>query len=71
MKALDSDKHILRDSSGRPAQRDIVQFVKFKKYIQQGPHVLAEKVLGELPQQLVGYMMSHGIKPAPISFQQH
>lgn len=32
MKALDSDKGLLRDERGRIATRDIVQFVKFKKY---------------------------------------
>ena len=32
MKELDSDKQILRSSSGKAAQRDIVQFVKFKKF---------------------------------------
>jgi hypothetical protein len=31
MKQLDSDKGLLRDEAGRSAQRDIVQFVKFKK----------------------------------------
>jgi hypothetical protein len=37
MKELDSDDALLRDSRGSPAIRDIVQFVKFKKYIQLGP----------------------------------
>lgn len=32
MKELDSDGSLLRDASGRSAKRDIVQFVKFKKY---------------------------------------
>jgi len=61
MKELDADKGMLRDESGKTAQRDIVQFVKFKKYSSQGAHVLAEKVLKEVPDQLVSYMMKKGI----------
>ena len=49
MKQLDSDKSLLRDSSGRQASRDIVQFVKFKKHAALGQHKLAEKVLKEVP----------------------
>ena len=30
--------------------RDLVQFVKFKKYIAHGPATLAEKVLKEVPE---------------------
>ncbi len=33
MKELDSDDQLLRDSRGQTALRDVVQFVKFKKYI--------------------------------------
>lgn len=33
MKQLDSDDALLRDSKGITALRDIVQFVKFKKYV--------------------------------------
>lgn len=61
MKELDSDGQALRDTSGRAAQRDIVQFVKFKKYSNAGAHVLAEKVLKEVPDQLVSYMQMKGI----------
>ena len=50
MKELDSDDSILRDSLGRPAERDIVQFVKFQKHAARGPHILAEKVLKEVPE---------------------
>lgn len=49
MKELDSDKGLLRDRRGRAAQRDLVQFVKYKKHSAKGPAVLAEKVLKELP----------------------
>jgi hypothetical protein len=33
MKELDSDDALLRDSRGNQAIRDVVQFVKYKKYI--------------------------------------
>lgn len=33
MKELDSDDALLRDSRGTTAIRDIVQFVKFKKFV--------------------------------------
>jgi Copine len=71
MKELDSDDALLRDSRGAVAIRDVVQFVKFKKYIQQGPQVLAEKVLKEVPDQLVSFMMAKGIKPNPVQFARH
>lgn len=64
MKELDSDGKLLRDPDGNVATRDIVQFVKFKKYSSQGAHVLAEKVLGEVPSQFVSYMVSQKIYPA-------
>ena len=61
MKELDSDGKALRDASGRASSRDIVQFVKFKKYSNKGTHVLAEKVLKEVPDQLLSYMAMKGI----------
>ena len=60
MKELDSDGGLLRDSRGRTAKRDIVQFVKFNEYAASGPTALAEEVLREVPDQLVGYMMMKG-----------
>ena len=33
MKQLDSDDALLRNSRGEQALRDVVQFVKFKKYV--------------------------------------
>jgi len=50
MRELDSDKELLISSKGQKAARDIVQFVRFKKYKQMGPDVLAEKVLREVPE---------------------
>lgn len=64
MKELDSDDALLRDSRGQNAIRDIVQFVKFKKYIGQGPAKLAEKVLKEVPDQLVSFMLAKNIQPS-------
>ncbi len=61
---LDGDNGTLRDSNGRAAARDIVQFVKFMDFqginAEQG---LAEKVLQEVPEQLVSYMKSKNIYP--------
>jgi hypothetical protein len=65
MKELDGDKSILRNSQGKAAERDIVQFVKFKKYISNGPAFLASKVLQEVPEQFIRYMMMKGINPPP------
>ena len=50
MRELDSDKQLLIGSNDQKAARDIVQFVRFKKYKQMGPDVLAEKVLREVPE---------------------
>ena len=47
------------------AKRDIVQFISlndFKNDIIDDPSKLAEAVLGEVPDQLVGYMTDNGIK---------
>lgn len=63
MKELDSDDALLRDTRGQLAVRDVVQFVKFKKYITQGPQKLAEKVLKEVPDQLVAFMQAKNIQP--------
>lgn len=63
MEELDADKGVLRDSNGRAASRDIVQFVKFSDYQVAGSNGLAEKVLQEVPEQLVAYMLSKKIYP--------
>ena len=67
MHELDSDNQLLIGSTGREAARDIVQFVRFKKYKQMGADVLAEKVLREVPEQFLSYMNMMGIKPDPSS----
>ena len=65
MVELDADEQILRNGVGKPAERDIVQFVKFADYRNSHISVLAEEVLKEVPEQFVGYMMSRGIRPPP------
>lgn len=68
MKFFDSDGTILRNSRGKAAARDIVQFVKFKDYSHADISVLASEVLKELPDQLVGYMLSKGVKPLKLEW---
>ena len=48
MEELDSDKVLLKDSSGKQAKRDIVQFVEFNK-LKHSPTALSEEVLKEVP----------------------
>ncbi|NWQ79675.1 CPNE8 protein, partial [Columbina picui] len=70
MEELDGD--VVRISSrGKFAERDIVQFVPFRDYIDRsGNHVLsmarlAKDVLAEIPEQFLSYMRVRGIKPLP------
>lgn len=62
MDELDCDNGKLK-SNGKIAERDMVQFVPFRKF--SGAYAgdsLAREVLRELPQQLVTYMMKNGIQ---------
>ena len=65
MDQLDADDALLMDGHNIEAQRDIVQFVEFNQF-KEGDVIngdlLAEAVLAEVPDQLVGYMMARGIK---------
>ena len=63
---LDGDDVVLRNSKGQPTLRDIVQFVQFNDFKGGDIGLLAEEVLKEVPDQLVGYMMSRGIAPNPM-----
>uniref|UniRef100_A0A3Q3VQ07 C2 domain-containing protein n=1 Tax=Mola mola TaxID=94237 RepID=A0A3Q3VQ07_MOLML len=71
MVELDGDD-IRISSRGKLAERDIVQFVPFRDYMDRtGNHVLsmarlAKDVLAEIPDQLISYMKSRGIKPKPV-----
>uniref|UniRef100_A0AAQ4QWU5 Copine 8 n=1 Tax=Gasterosteus aculeatus aculeatus TaxID=481459 RepID=A0AAQ4QWU5_GASAC len=70
MEELDGDE-IRISSRGRYAERDIVQFVPFRDYVDRtGNHILsmarlAKDVLAEIPDQFLSYMRTRGIKPAP------
>lgn len=65
MEELDADNEPLQ-WRGRPAARDIVQFVPFRDFCQHGVisgESLARAVLAEVPDQFVSYMIKHKIKP--------
>uniref|UniRef100_A0A8C5EJ96 Copine-8-like n=1 Tax=Gouania willdenowi TaxID=441366 RepID=A0A8C5EJ96_GOUWI len=68
---LDGDEERI-SSQGRFAERDIVQFVPFRDYIdRRGNHILsmarlAKEVLAEIPDQFLSYMRTRGIKPGPL-----
>lgn len=62
MEELDSDDGVLM-SHGKAAQRDIVQFVPFRKFKTVSPAALAKEVLAEIPKQLTGYYKARGILP--------
>ncbi|KAL1020759.1 hypothetical protein UPYG_G00004270 [Umbra pygmaea] len=70
MEELDGDE-VRVSSRGRFAERDIVQFVPFRDYMDRsGNQVLsmarlAKDVLAEIPEQLLGFMKSRGIEPRP------
>ncbi|KAK2914553.1 hypothetical protein Q8A73_005147 [Channa argus] len=70
MEELDGDE-VRVSSRGRFAERDIVQFVPFRDYIDRsGNQVLsmarlAKDVLAEIPDQLLSFMKSQGIEPRP------
>lgn len=62
MNMLDGDDAGLRSSRGELAERDIVQFVPFRKFA-QAPDLLAKEVLHELPDQICRYMAKAGFNP--------
>jgi hypothetical protein len=63
MEILDGDEG-LANSNGQKAERDLVQFVPFRNF-HGNQQELAKHVLEEIPDQLVEYMISAGIKPKP------
>ncbi|XP_063797063.1 copine-9 isoform X1 [Pseudophryne corroboree] len=71
MEELDGDE-VRVSSRGRYAERDIVQFVPFRDYVDRsGNQVLsmarlAKDVLAEIPEQFLSYMKSREIKPRPL-----
>lgn len=69
MEALDADTVPL-ESGGVRAQRDIVQFVPFNKFLSIGDprtarNRLAREVLAEIPKQFLSYMQVNNIAAKP------
>ena len=62
MDVLDADDEPLFDQSGRKADRDLVQFVPYKNFQNNGQK-LAEQVLEEIPRQIVEYYQHKKIAP--------
>jgi Copine len=70
IQALDGDDGVLRDTSGKARERDIVQFVPFREYCSSTGAAakrgqLAADTLAEVPRQLLDYMRSKGVAPLP------
>lgn len=63
MEFLDSDGKSLRSASGEVAIRDIVQFVPFRQFQNAPKEALAQCVLAEIPQQVVGYFNTYKLLP--------
>lgn len=63
MDELDADDVPLRSSSGIVMKRDIVQFVPFRKFVQNRGYGLAEEVLAEVPRQVDEFCSAHGFTP--------
>jgi hypothetical protein len=62
MDVLDADDSPLYDRNGKKAARDLVQFVPFYQYQNDGTK-LAEQVLEEVPRQVVDFYKMKGIPP--------
>nr|XP_011422303.2 copine-3 isoform X2 [Crassostrea gigas] len=65
MNFLDGDNGTLKGANGRPALRDIVQFVPFRDFKKTTGAELARHVLAEVPQQVVQYYEIRKIPPKP------
>jgi len=63
MEVLDGDSG-LYNAKGQKAERDLVQFVPFRDF-NGDMYLLAQRVLAEVPDQLVEYMRIIGKKPRP------
>ena len=62
MDVLDADDEPLVDKNGRKADRDLVQFVPFKKFSYNG-QLLAQEVLEEIPKQVIEYYQHQNMPP--------
>uniref|UniRef100_A0A3Q3MLK0 Copine 3 n=1 Tax=Mastacembelus armatus TaxID=205130 RepID=A0A3Q3MLK0_9TELE len=63
MEFLDGDDGLLRSATGEAAMRDIVQFVPFRQFQNEGTASLAQSVLAELPDQVASFFSLFGLKP--------
>ncbi len=67
MEVLDSDTQKLRSpKSGKYAQRDIVQFVPFREFVNREYTELGKATLAEVPSQLLESMRNKNIIPNKI-----
>ena len=62
MDVLDADDEPLVDSNNRKSDRDLVQFVPYKDFKNNGQK-LAEQVLEEVPRQIVEFFQHRKIAP--------
>ena len=68
MDELDSDEQLL-SFNDKTATRDIVQFVEFQKFLEEGQIThssainLAREVLAEVPRQILDYMKMKNVLP--------
>eukprot|EP01083_Nonionella_stella_P223833 797287_1 len=62
MEFLDSDDDLLISSSGERMERDIVQFLPFRKF-EQSPWLLARETLAEIPEQFGAFVRQHKVEP--------
>jgi hypothetical protein len=62
MHELDDDNCEMVDSKGNRTQRDLVQFVEFAKFSNNGV-ALAKEVLEELPRQVSEYFQLMNLSP--------
>ena len=65
MNELDDDNMGMVDSKGNKTERDLVQFVEFEKFSNNGI-ALAKEVLEELPRQVAEYFQMVGITPEGV-----
>ena len=72
MNVLDADDEPLIDRNGRKADRDLVQFVPYKDFKNDG-RKLAEQVLEEVPRQIVEFYQHKKISPGDpvVNLQTH
>ena len=66
MEELDDDNCQMVDSKGNATQRDLVQFVKFADFQNNGT-ALAKEVLEELPRQVSEYYQLMNMSPDDIA----